>query len=366
MHSQGITVSGIPDWRGARGQYAGQMNATATAPNDLDASRAFEREVVGFAEQLRAFIRARISDPADAEDVAQEVFLKVFRGRGTLRDPAKLNAWLYRTARSTIIDHYRKRRPTEEVPATLAAESELPDDLAKRLQRSVRRFMATLPYAYRRPLELAEIEGLTARAVAAELGLTETAAKSRIARGRSMLREKLTQCCKFEFDPFGKIIDCQERAPCACGTDDPEGVDFTLATEKDENAIRALLAAAGLPVDDLAPAHFLNFFVARSSGTVIGCVGLEVFGPIGLLRSLAVVESYRGKGIARRLLAEIERLGRQLGVKRVFLLTTTARAFFERRGYSETSRDATPLEIRRTQEFAHLCPASAQVLTRVL
>jgi RNA polymerase sigma-70 factor (ECF subfamily) len=195
----------------------------ATAPATAEAKRAatFEREVVSFAGQLRAFIRARISDPSDAEDVASEVFLKVFRGRGTLRDPAKLNAWLYRTARSAIIDHYRKRRPSEAVPANLAAESGLPDDLANRLQRSVRRYLATLPEAYRRPLELAEVEGLTARAVAAKLGLTETAAKSRVARGRAMLRKKLTQCCKFEFDPFGKIVDFQQRAPCACLDDDP-------------------------------------------------------------------------------------------------------------------------------------------------
>ncbi len=334
-----------------------------TAAKDADA---FEREVVSFADQLRTFIRARISDPSDAEDVAQDVFLKVFRGRGTLRDPAKLNAWLYRTARSAIIDHYRKRRPTEEVPASLAAETELPDDLAKRLQRSVRRFMATLPDAYRRPLEMAEVEGLTARAVATELGLTETAAKSRIARGRAMLREKLTQCCKFEFDPFGKIVDFQQRAPCACGDDDPTEVDFSLASEKDEPAIRALLTNAGLPTDDLTPAHFLNFFIARASGIVVGCVGLEAFGQVALLRSLAVAHSRRGKGIARRLIAEIERLGRQLGVKRVFLLTTTAGAFFERRGYTSISRRAAPSEIQRTPEFTSLCPDSAVLLSRVL
>lgn len=337
--------------------------AATTASRNADA---FAREVVGFTEQLRAFIRARVSDPNDAEDVAQEVFLKVFRGRGALRDPAKLNAWLYRTARSAIIDHYRKRRPSEEVPASLAADTDLPDDLAKRLQRSVRRFMATLPEAYRRPLELAEVEGLTATAIAQEIGLTESAAKSRVARGRAMLREKLTQCCKFDFDPFGQIVDFQQRAPCACDDDDPHDIDFSLATEKDEEAIRALLIKAGLPIDDLTPAHFLNFFIARAGGMVVGCVGLEAFGPLALLRSLAVAESHQGKGVARRLVAEIERLGRQLGVQRMFLLTITARAFFERRGYTVVSRRSVPPAIQCTREFTQLCPDSALVLARVL
>lgn len=336
----------------------------ASAENEDAAS--FERDVVSFADQLRAFIRARVSDRADAEDVAQEVLLKVFRGRGSLRSPAKLNAWLYRTARSAIIDYYRKRRPTEEVPASLASDAELPDDLGKRLQRSVRRFLATLPDAYRRPLELAEVEGLTARAVAAALGLTETAAKSRIARGRTMLREKLTQCCHFEFDPFGNIVDFQQRAPCACRSDDPDEVDFALATEKDEAAIRSLLTDAGLPTEDLTPAHFLNFFVARADGIVVGCVGLEAFGQDGLLRSLAVAGSHRGRGMARRLVAEIERLARQLGVTRLFLLTTTARAFFERRGYASLARNDAPPGIRGSREFTAICPASAVLLFRDL
>jgi amino-acid N-acetyltransferase len=93
---------------------------------------------------------------------------------------------------------------------------------------------------------------------------------------------------------------------------------------------------------------------------------LEPFGQIGLLRSLAVHPSHRQQGIARRLVGEIERLGRQLGVKRVFLLTTTARAFFERRGYSVVTRRAAPPEIQRTREFTELCPDSAIVMVRVL
>jgi RNA polymerase sigma-70 factor (ECF subfamily) len=205
----------IPGWRLVRSGYFGAM--AGAIPDKSRQVDVFERDVVRLADQLRGFIRARISSPADAEDVAQEVFLKAFRARGALRDPAKLNAWLYRTARSAIIDHYRKRRPTVEVPANLAAEAGPPDEVAHRLHRSLRRFMATMPEACRRPLELAEVEGLTARAVATRLGLTETAAKSRIARARAMLRKKLTQCCRFEFDRFGKILDFKQRAPCGCG-----------------------------------------------------------------------------------------------------------------------------------------------------
>lgn len=348
--------------------HRGRMPNQATNRRAQDAKGVddFEQEVLAFAEQLRGFVRARISDAADAEDVAQEVFLKAFRARGTLRDPARLNAWLYRTARTAIIDHYRRRRPTDELPAHLAADFAQVDDLGERMRRSVRRFLATLPDTYRRPLELTEFEGMTAAAVAKELALSETAAKSRIARGRAMLREKLTQCCRFEFDSFGKIVDFKQRAPCACGDDYPPDVRFALATEQDEPAIRGLLASVGLPTDDLTSAHFLNFFTARHGGQIIGCAGLEPQEEIALLRSLAVAEAYRGRGVARRLVKEIERLAGQLGMREIFLLTTTARGLFEKRGYAAIERENVPAEIRRAREFAELCPHSAIVLSKRL
>ena len=349
------------------------MNATAP-PSGLPASPAdFEAGVLEFAGRLRAFIRKRVSDPNDAEDIAQDVFLKVFRARGTLRDARKQEAWLYQTARGAIIDYYRRRRPSEEIPASLAAEVHEFDEVGERLRRSVRRFLATLPPHYRKPLELAEFQGKPVADIARELSLSDTAVKSRLTRGRAMLREKLLRCCQFEFDRFGKVIDLRQKGDCACTTDcDPAEaargrtgiapavpVDITLAAEADEPAMRDLIDASGLAATDLTPAHFVNFLKAKSGGRMVGCVGLEIFGDIGLLRSLAVAPDLRGRGVGARLVAEAERVAAQLSVRELYLLTTTAEKFFAEHGYIPVPRAQAPAAIQGTAEFGTLCPTSS-------
>ena len=74
-----------------------------------------------FAERLGQFLRSRVSDPATAEDILQDVFVKIHQRLGQLQDPAKLQSWIYLIARNTVTDHYRTRKETVEVPATLPA-----------------------------------------------------------------------------------------------------------------------------------------------------------------------------------------------------------------------------------------------------
>src|SRR5438034_11389300 len=87
----------------------------------------FDAGVTEFVTKLRAFMRARVPDDATADDLAQETLLKVYRSRASLRDDDRLEAWLYRIARRTLIDYYRTRRPTEELPGNLKHES--PDEV---------------------------------------------------------------------------------------------------------------------------------------------------------------------------------------------------------------------------------------------
>jgi RNA polymerase sigma-70 factor, ECF subfamily len=75
-----------------------------------------------FAEKLGRFIRARVSDPATAEDIRQDVFVKIQKRIGERQDPAKLQGWIYLITRKAIIDHYRTRRETVEVPESLPGE----------------------------------------------------------------------------------------------------------------------------------------------------------------------------------------------------------------------------------------------------
>jgi RNA polymerase sigma-70 factor, ECF subfamily len=207
----------------------------------------FDTAVTDLSAKLRAFVRRRVRDDATADDLAQETLLKVYRSRATLRDGQRLEAWLYRIARRTLIDHYRRTRPSEELPATLAAdaagEGETPraaalaalramrEELPEKLEtassveadamraavvKSIQSFLEELPPLYREPVRLAEIEGLPLAKIALRLGLSLTAVKSRVRRGRAMLKDKLQACCRFEFDRLGRVIGYERRRKCAC------------------------------------------------------------------------------------------------------------------------------------------------------
>lgn len=173
-----------------------------------------------FSGKLAQFIRARVSDPATAEDILQDVFVKIQARLGQLKDPGRLTSWIYLIARHAIIDHYRTRKETVEVPESLAAEPEPESGEIEELKAAFRRMIQSLPEPYREALVLTELEGLTQQELADKAGISLSGAKSRVQRGRQQLKEMLTECCAFEFDRRGGIIDCtpRKRADCAeCG-----------------------------------------------------------------------------------------------------------------------------------------------------
>jgi RNA polymerase sigma-70 factor (ECF subfamily) len=177
----------------------------------------FDLRITELVERLRQFIRRRVPDDATADDLTQETLLKVYRSRAALREHDRIEAWLYRIARRTLIDWYRRRKPAGSLPENLRAEA--PDEIAAlraAVLRSTLRFLEELPEAYRVPLRLSELEGLTMIRIAERLNLSLTAVKARIRRGRGLLKKKLQACCRFEFDRHGRVIGWERRAPECC------------------------------------------------------------------------------------------------------------------------------------------------------
>jgi len=169
-----------------------------------------------FAEKLGRYIRTRVSDPATAEDILQDVFLRIQRRIGQLQDPARLEGWIYFIARNAIIDHYRTRKETVEVPETLPAEPDSRDGELEELKASFRRMIYSLPEPYREAVILTEFRGMTQQKLADRLGISLSGAKSRVQRGRAQLKQMLDECCTFEFDRRGKVIDCVPRREFGC------------------------------------------------------------------------------------------------------------------------------------------------------
>ena len=129
--------------------------------------------------------------------------------------------------------------------------------------------------------------------------------------------------------------------------------------------VRALLQAAALPVADLATAQ-PEFFGLRDDAGLVGVIGLERHGGAALLRSLAVRNDQRGRGLGTTLVGALEARAPSLGVTELWLLTTTAEAFFLHLGYEPAVRDTAPAAIRETAEFRSICPSSAACLRKTL
>jgi len=127
----------------------------------------------------------------------------------------------------------------------------------------------------------------------------------------------------------------------------------------------ALLRAARLPEHGVAE-RFGHFRVVRDMGRLIGVCGLEVHGDDALLRSLAVDPDHRGAGVGGALVEDVVQLARKMGLRSVYLLTTTAREFFVARGFADHSRDEAAAAIRGSWEFESGCPESSAFLRRPL
>jgi RNA polymerase sigma-70 factor (ECF subfamily) len=170
-----------------------------------------------FHAPLLHFIRTRVADPATAEDILQEVFLKIHQQVETLKDVKKLESWVYQITRHAIIDYYRSKQPTTplEEPEVLQLPEELPDDdIVSELFPSVRAMVNSLPAVDRQALVLTSYQGLTQKELGERLGLSFSGAKSRVQRAREKLKQQLLACCHFELDRRGHIINYQSRCHC--------------------------------------------------------------------------------------------------------------------------------------------------------
>lgn len=127
-----------------------------------------------------------------------------------------------------------------------------------------------------------------------------------------------------------------------------------------------LLNGAGLPTGDLTSAPGLQVWVLEADGLLLGVIGLERFGAGGLLRSLVVAPGHQRRGLGHELVAQLEHDARADGVEQLVLLTQTAETFFRQLGYSVIDRRYVPDELKHSEEFRSLCPASAVCMMKSL
>ncbi|MDP9193609.1 MAG: arsenic resistance N-acetyltransferase ArsN2 [Acidobacteriota bacterium] len=142
-------------------------------------------------------------------------------------------------------------------------------------------------------------------------------------------------------------------------------ITIAAATAADLEAIKELLIASGLPtagVDD----HWKTFIVARDGTNVVACGGAEAYQFAALIRSVAVRQEHRSHGLGRRIVRQLlDRLASR-GLREFYLLTTTAEAYFRKRGFKTIDRDEVHPQLLSSREFQDACPESAVCMRLVM
>jgi RNA polymerase sigma-70 factor, ECF subfamily len=185
-------------------------------------------------------VGGRLPSRADVEDVVQEVMLRVWKHGADVRDDERFGAWLSRVAFTAAADHMRARQrhplaryehePEVEAGGIGEAGRAPGDDepnVKPLIAAVLHPFIAASPSPYRETLVMSELEGLSYAVIAEKLGLSVSAVKSRVQRGRHILREMLERCCAIGLDARGTPISCEVRPDavlppgCHCKRPDP-------------------------------------------------------------------------------------------------------------------------------------------------
>ncbi len=190
--------------------------AISNSPDVADTPAFFE----AYYERVYRYLRSMVHDPAEAEDLAQETFLRAFRERESLNEPGALIAWLYRIATHVALDRLRQRtrRAKKEADVDLA-EIELPDRESLSLLQSaeqqemsscIQQYLADLPDHYRAVVLLHDESDLTASQIAELLDLPLATVKIRLHRARLKLQASLGSGCHFSFDERNVFV-CESK-----------------------------------------------------------------------------------------------------------------------------------------------------------
>jgi RNA polymerase sigma-70 factor, ECF subfamily len=168
--------------------------------------------------ELKGFINKRVNDKSIAEDILHDVFLKAHSNIDNLKDTSKLNSWIYQITRNSITDYYRTKKINSDIEDYDIDDKTEETTALKKLEPSVRSFLRYLPPIYREAIVLTDFKGMSQKSLAQRLNLSVSAVKSRVQRARVMLKDLFLECCHFEFDKFGSVIDYHSHCchKCAC------------------------------------------------------------------------------------------------------------------------------------------------------
>ncbi len=171
-----------------------------------------------FRSGLKLFILSKVKNEDDADDIMQNVFLKIHDNIHSLKDKSRIKPWIYQVTRNLIIDYFRisnRSRKFNKLKVEPAIDSSTNKYMDVAISDMIQ-MMNELSTEYCEVLCMTELETMTLKQYAEKKGLSYSGAKSRVQRARNMLKDMLLKCCHYQFDKYGTVYDIQPK--CCCCT----------------------------------------------------------------------------------------------------------------------------------------------------
>ena len=171
-----------------------------------------------FHSDLLGYVKSKVRSREDAEDILQNVFIKISSNIDKLTEDVKLKSWIFTITRNAIIDYYRvnatkkKVAVPEEIDENIL-ESDDPDP-TKGLDQCMNSMISLLPEEYRDIIIDSEIKGIKQKDLADKYEMAYPSMRSRVQRGRERLKQLFYNCCHIETDKHGNILAAQGRTDC--------------------------------------------------------------------------------------------------------------------------------------------------------
>jgi RNA polymerase sigma-70 factor (ECF subfamily) len=174
-------------------------------------------------DRLRQFIRSRVASAADADDILQNVFLRIHQNLNRLQQSDRLESWVFQIARNAIADHFRRSQHKQiEADAAPAPDSQVSDNLNVEVAGCLNGMIERLPADLQRAVSMYEREEISQKEIATRESISLSGAKSRVQRGRQMLKRMLQDCCQLQFDLYGNVLQWEPaQYGGACGYESP-------------------------------------------------------------------------------------------------------------------------------------------------
>ncbi len=172
-----------------------------------------------FSAGLLGYIKLKVHDEYIAEDLLQEVFLKLYKNIEKLEEESKLKPWLYQITKNTIIDYYRKHTEEPVIFESLDKELKVNDEsvnMNDEIVECLKSLMFKLPEKYQTSILLYDLKGLKHKDISRRLSISISGSKTRLQRARNKLKEVLYDCCDFELDVFGNILEYRQKKNYSC------------------------------------------------------------------------------------------------------------------------------------------------------